>query len=119
MIRAGIFWLAAAILAATYVGMPALTILRGRFLRRPHQTADITPPVSVIIAAHNEVAVIGERIENLLALDYPRYELIFCVASAADPVVALVRSLIAEHPDVPARILVGDERISANPKLNN
>ena len=31
----------------------------------------------------------------------------------------LVRSLIAEHPHVPARLLIGDERISANPKLNN
>ena len=28
-------------------------------------------------------------------------------------------SLIAEHPQVPAKLLVGDERISANPKLNN
>jgi cellulose synthase/poly-beta-1,6-N-acetylglucosamine synthase-like glycosyltransferase len=81
MIRAGIFWLAAAILAATYAGMPALTILRGRFLRRPYRTADITPPVSVIIAAHNEVAVIGDRIENLLALDYPRDALEIVIAS--------------------------------------
>src|SRR5213076_3364150 len=27
--------------------------------------------------------------------------------------------LIAEHPAVRAKLLVGDERISANPKLNN
>jgi cellulose synthase/poly-beta-1,6-N-acetylglucosamine synthase-like glycosyltransferase len=81
MIRTGIFWLAAAVLAATYFGMPALTILRGRFLRRPYVSADITPRVSVIIAAHNEVAVIGERIENLLALDYPRDALEIVIAS--------------------------------------
>jgi cellulose synthase/poly-beta-1,6-N-acetylglucosamine synthase-like glycosyltransferase len=81
MIRAAIFWLAAAILAATYVGMPALTILRARFLRRPHLTADITPPVSVVIAAHNEVEVIGDRIENLLALDYPPEALEIVIAS--------------------------------------
>ena len=36
-----------------------------------------------------------------------------------DPVVPLVRSLIAEHPHVDARLLIGDERISDNPKLNN
>jgi cellulose synthase/poly-beta-1,6-N-acetylglucosamine synthase-like glycosyltransferase len=81
MIRAAIFWLAAALLAATYVGMPALTILRGRFRRRSHLSADISPPVSVIIAAHNEVAVIGDRIENLLALDYPRDALEIVIAS--------------------------------------
>ncbi|HEV8280932.1 MAG TPA: glycosyltransferase family 2 protein [Candidatus Limnocylindrales bacterium] len=81
MIRTAIFWLAAAILAATYIGMPALTILRGRFLRRPHLSADIAPRVSVVIAAHNEVAVIGDRIENLLALDYPRDALEIVIAS--------------------------------------
>lgn len=81
MIRVAIFWLAAALLAATYVGMPLLTILRGRFRQRPYRTADITPPVSIIIAAHNEVAVIGERIENLLALDYPTDALEIVIAS--------------------------------------
>jgi len=81
MIREAIFWLATSVLAATYVGMPLLTIIRGRVLRRPHVTADITPSVSVIIAAHNEVAVIGERIENLLALDYPEDALEIVIAS--------------------------------------
>lgn len=81
MILVAIFWLAAAVLAITYVGMPALMILRGRFLRRPHLSADITPPVSVIIAAHNEVTVIGDRIENLLALDYPGDALEIVIAS--------------------------------------
>ena len=60
--------------------------------------------------------------ETLLSgfhLDYPRYELLFCVAQASDPVVPLVRRLIELHPHVPARLLVGNECISANPKLNN
>ena len=39
--------------------------------------------------------------------------------SARDPTCPLVARLIAEHPAVPARLLIGDERISANPKLNN
>lgn len=81
MIRESIFWLATTVLAATYVGMPLLTIIRGRILRRPHMRADISPSVSVIIAAHNEVAVIGERIDNLLALDYPADALEIVIAS--------------------------------------
>ena len=36
-----------------------------------------------------------------------------------DPVIPLIRRLMAEHPKVPARLLVGDDRISINPKLNN
>jgi len=34
-------------------------------------------------------------------------------------VVPLVRALIAAHPHAAARLLVGDDRVSANPKLNN
>jgi poly-beta-1,6-N-acetyl-D-glucosamine synthase len=34
------------------------------------------PPVSIIVPAYNEEAVIGDCIESLLALDYPAYEVI-------------------------------------------
>ncbi len=52
-------------------------------------------------------------------LIYPCYEVIFCVASEHDPVIPLVRSLIAAYPGVPAQLLIGDDPISINPKLNN
>jgi len=52
-------------------------------------------------------------------LDYPNYELIFCAATANDPVVPLVRQLIAQYPELPAQLLIGNETISDNPKLNN
>ncbi len=50
---------------------------------------------------------------------HPDYELIFCVASSSDPVIPVVSRLMEEHPDSRARLLVGDDRVSANPKLNN
>jgi ceramide glucosyltransferase len=50
---------------------------------------------------------------------YPRYEILFCVASARDPIIPLVRRLMAAHSEVPTKVLVGDDRISINPKLNN
>ncbi len=62
---------------------------------------------------------IEATLRTTFALTYPRYEILFCVAAERDPVVPLVRSLIAEHPEVPARLLVGDDRVSVNPKLNN
>jgi cellulose synthase/poly-beta-1,6-N-acetylglucosamine synthase-like glycosyltransferase len=81
MIRTALFWLAVTWLGLTYVGMPALMVLRARLFRRPYASADGTPPVSLIIAAHNEVGVIGDRIENLLALDYPRDAIEVVIAS--------------------------------------
>jgi ceramide glucosyltransferase len=62
---------------------------------------------------------IEETLRSAFHLDYPRYEIIFCAASANDAAAPLVRRLIAAHPHVPARLLIGNETISDNPKLNN
>src|SRR5208282_506193 len=40
-------------------------------------------------------------------------------ASAKDPVVPFIEVLMAEHASAGARLLIGDERVSLNPKLNN
>ena len=50
---------------------------------RPVRAADATPTVAVIVAAHNEEAVIERRVANLLALDYPRDKLEIVVTSDA------------------------------------
>jgi ceramide glucosyltransferase len=52
-------------------------------------------------------------------LTWPETELLFCVASVADPALPVLRRLIAAHPHTNARILIGDNRETANPKLNN
>ena len=52
-------------------------------------------------------------------LDYPNFELIFCCADEIDPATALVRQLIARYPGVKAKLLVGRDAVSDNPKLNN
>jgi ceramide glucosyltransferase len=59
-----------------------------------------------------------ETLRSTFRLDYPDYEVLFCVASPRDPVVPLVERLVAENRGR-ARLLIGDDRISQNPKLNN
>ncbi len=76
-----LFWAAVALAVYTYVGFPLLVLLRARLRPRPHQIADITPSVSVVIAAHDEAASIGPRVDNLLALDYPADRLEIVIAS--------------------------------------
>lgn len=89
-----VFWVASLSIGMTYIGFPILTILRARLLRRPYLSADITPEVSVIIAARNEAASIGPRIENLLALDYPvdRLEVVIVSDGSEDGTDAIVAS---------------------------
>ena len=58
-------------------------------------------------------------LRSTFRLDARELEILFCVADADDAAVHLVRSLISEYPEVNARLLIGEDRISANPKLNN
>jgi ceramide glucosyltransferase len=60
-----------------------------------------------------------DTLRSIFALDYPKYEIVFCLADGDDPIAPLVRGAIAANPNRPARLLIGDDRISANPKLNN
>lgn len=77
------------------------------------------PGVTILRPVRGIENHLEETLRSAFELDHDRYEVVFCVADADDPVIALCEKLIAEHPAVPARILVGDDRISVNPKLNN
>jgi glycosyltransferase involved in cell wall biosynthesis len=92
-VTAILFWAAVALAVYTYVGFPLLVLLRARLRPRPHQVADITPSVSVVIAAHDEAASIGPRVDNLLALDYPadRLEIVIASDGSTDATVAEAR----------------------------
>ncbi|NCU19644.1 ceramide glucosyltransferase [Candidatus Falkowbacteria bacterium] len=61
----------------------------------------------------------AETLGSSFGLDYPTHEVIFCAASADDPVVPLIHRLIAAHPGTRARLMIGEDRITTNPKLNN
>ena len=91
--------------------------LRKRCVIEP--PAGSRPPVSIIVPSRGVEPFTEETLRRAFSLDWPRYELIFCVAHAEDPVVELIDAAIALNPKVPARLLIGDNRISANPKLNN
>ncbi|MBN2907198.1 MAG: glycosyltransferase [Rhodobacteraceae bacterium] len=91
-----------------------------RLRAKPPRDADKEAPlVTVLRPVRGLENNIEATLRSGLTLDYPRLEVLFCVAEADDPVVPLVRRLIAEHPRVEARLLVGNDPISANPKLNN
>lgn len=74
-------WIALGALAWTYVGYPLLIAGLARWRPRPAQTADMTPAVSLIIPAYNEETCIAARIENALALDYPRERIQIMIAA--------------------------------------
>jgi Glycosyl transferase family 2 len=76
-----LFWGSVLLILYAYAGYPlllyGLSLLRTRTVRK----AEITPPVSFIITAHNEQARIRQKLENTLRLAYPRDRLQVLVAS--------------------------------------
>ncbi|MBI5157915.1 MAG: glycosyltransferase family 2 protein [Acidimicrobiia bacterium] len=65
-----VFWVALAFVAYTYAGYPLLVTLVGRLRPEPIY-GDHTPKVTLIVAAFNEAAVIGDQLRRIAALDYP------------------------------------------------
>lgn len=74
-------WISAALLLQAYVGHPLAMALAAILRRRPVRREDITPSVTVIVAAYNEQERIADKIENILALDYPKDKLEVIVVS--------------------------------------
>ena len=75
------WWSSVAALAYAFIVYPLVVLVRARLQPKPYLRSGITPPVTVIIAAHNEARVIERKLETLLAGDYPRDCLDVIVAS--------------------------------------
>ncbi len=109
----------------TALGLLGLTRYLRRTGRRATRARDCTDApsdaagVSLVRPVCGMENYIKDTLRSAFHLDYPRYEIIFCATSAHDAAVPLVRRLIAAHPHVAARLLIGNETISDNPKLNN
>src|ERR1700735_5013889 len=114
----------AAGICATSAGMHGLSVALATMRCRRRPGGPLPPPRSAPCGTSvhplcGVEAFSREALRSMFALDYPSYEIIFCLASGDDPITPLVRNAIAANPGRPARLLIGDDRISANPKLNN
>jgi cellulose synthase/poly-beta-1,6-N-acetylglucosamine synthase-like glycosyltransferase len=71
-----VLWLALALIVWTQLGYALVLALLARVLPSARSGNDAAPTnpkkVSLIVAAHDEQDVIGEKVRNALALDYPR-----------------------------------------------
>jgi cellulose synthase/poly-beta-1,6-N-acetylglucosamine synthase-like glycosyltransferase len=97
-----VFWGSLGALAWTQAGYPLAAAALARIRGRPVRKDEIEPTVTLIVAAHDEERVIDERLDNLLALDYPAEKLEIVVASDAssDRTDELVESFAAREDRV-------------------
>lgn len=88
-----LFWCCALLMVYVYVGYPLLARVLGRWVDRQVKRADIRPAITIVVTAYNEEKSIRAKLENLLAVDYPRELMQILVASdaSADATDAIVK----------------------------
>jgi hypothetical protein len=93
-----LFWLCAALTLYFYAGYPlVLAVLAAVFRRRPTH-APVEPFISILVAAYNEADVIGDKIRNSLALDYPAKKIEIVVANdgSSDETADIARGFLSD-----------------------
>ena len=106
-------------LLALHLATCTAVAIRWRRARRAIAPPREKPPVTIVRAVSGLEHRLEECLASTFALSAPDVEILFCAADPADPAVPLVEALIAAHPRARARLLVGGERRTRNPKLDN
>lgn len=111
-----LFWFFIILVNFIYFLYPPIIYLIARLIGKEPQKEETTPFVSLIIAAHDEEKVIGKKLLNALALDYPqdKLEIIFALDGCKDR----TKEIISGFNDDRIRILNSLERIGKVSALN-
>jgi biofilm PGA synthesis N-glycosyltransferase PgaC len=101
-----VYWFAFGIILYAYFGYPIILFLLSSIFY-PQKKAEAKenhtwPSVSLLIAAYNEEKVIGAKIENCLALDYPKDLLNVWIASdgSSDKTNNIVRNYVSANKNI-------------------
>src|ERR1041385_2922697 len=94
-------------------------LLKFRSTKRTPADGEFTPPVTILKPLCGLDPHGYESLRSHCIQDYPKYEIIFGVATSADPAAAAVDRLIQEFPSVPIRLVVCSNVFGMNFKVNN
>lgn len=86
----------------SYMALLSIRLLRGH-THRPNQPDAYDgvplPHISVLVAAHNEGAVIGRLVKNLACLNYPHYDVVILDDRSTDDTAQLAQQAIDQLPE--------------------
>lgn len=83
----------------TFIGYALLIFFLSKIIAKKADKQSILPKVSIVIAVYNEEKAIRQRIENILALDYPKenLELLIISDGSTDSTVEILRKFNAKN----------------------
>jgi len=117
-----IAWLDDALALLALIGLlqcvAGLVVVR-RFVKRiPLVTAEL-PPITVLRPLCGDEPELEAALTSCFMQDYPRFQLVFCVARADDPAVAILQSVRARFPDRPSALVIDGRQHGTNRKVSN
>ncbi len=77
------------------------------------------PPVSILKPLQGTDPGLKTNLSSFCQMDYPVYELVFCLEKEEDPALDIVRELQKEYPQISIKIAIDKNRYGYNPKVNN
>lgn len=91
-----------------------------------HKKKTLSPPLEVPLPGVSIIKPLTgvdpnlfSNLESFFTMNYPQFEILFCIQDEGDPSIMLVRRLMEKHPLVDARVFVGGCPVGVNPKINN
>jgi cellulose synthase/poly-beta-1,6-N-acetylglucosamine synthase-like glycosyltransferase len=122
-----VFWISLFLILYHHVIYPLLLPLLAKGRRRAGATdrsrADggDPPSITLIIPCHNEAKVIGAKIANLAALDYPRdrFSVVLALDGCTDETRSIAESALAKVSELPCRIVSYESNVGKVAVLND
>jgi len=110
-----VFWLSLFIIFWAMIGYPLSLNLLDKFFpnKKNRKNADLEPTVTIMIVAHNEEKVIEDKLQNVLAIDYPKNKMDILVASdnSTDRTNEIIEDFITKNPQRKIKLYKVQERM--------
>lgn len=116
-------WLAMGVWGGSFLAMAFgtwLVHLKRYFGKRiRNRKLTFSPSISILKPLKGNEPGLKENLESFFKLDYPNYQVLFCIDSPEDTARPVVEELLKQYPDADARLNISQIHVGENPKINN
>lgn len=99
----------------------AIVYAKYRLHRRIDKISPETPlpGISILKPLTGTDPNLYSNLETFFVMNYPTYELLFCIEDEKDEAIPHVKSLIDKYKYINASLFIGGQQVGINPKINN